>query len=142
MTAADAVARRSLCVRAQVGCVIVTLGNRVQAACYNGPAPTFDHQGRPCSSWCPRQQVGEFSQDYSSCVASHAEASAIARSDWSSLLRGTVYVTGSVCINCARIIAQTGISRVVHRVTPEMAYRQPELVEEYLAEVGIEVVRY
>ena len=54
MEVAWIVSRRSLCSRAQVGCVIVDEHNRVESVSYNGPAPKFHHGGKTCESWCPR----------------------------------------------------------------------------------------
>ena len=43
-----AVAKRSLCDRRQVGAVIVSADNRVQAAGYNGPRPGYQHEEMGC----------------------------------------------------------------------------------------------
>src|SRR3954466_3379651 len=58
MDVADLVAKRSLCSRAQVGCVVVTSDNRIEAATYNGPSPQFQHFGLQCEHWCQRQMTG------------------------------------------------------------------------------------
>jgi deoxycytidylate deaminase len=68
---ARVVARRSLCVRDQVGAVIVDPRNRIVATGYNGPPSGFTvlggrgdddlFTGRQCSEWCARarkQQTG------------------------------------------------------------------------------------
>jgi dCMP deaminase len=141
MAMADSVGQRSLCSRAKIGCVIVTRDNRVESATYNGPAPAFDHHELECDHWCERMMTGEKGVNYDTCPSTHAEASAIARSDWSRLQGATLYVNGSCCQNCSKLIAQTGIKRVVHRVTESMAYRHPELVEQYLRSMLIEVRR-
>lgn len=140
MDVADVLARRSRCCRAQVGAVVVTADNRVNAASYNGPARGDDVKG-DCSNWCPRMQNDEHGSDYGTCRSIHAEMNAIARSDWSEVQGATIYVTGSMCINCAKAVANSGIVRVVHRVTTDRAYRLPESVEEYLRSVGIDVER-
>jgi dCMP deaminase len=140
---AEAVACRSLCVRARVGAVIVTKDNRVQSASYNGPAPAFVHNGTPCSSWCPRAgKTDDFDVHYDDCVATHSEANAIARADWSQLEGATLYVSGATCFQCAKLIAQTGIARLVHRVDSTMGHRDPELVEDFLRRMGVVVERY
>jgi dCMP deaminase len=139
---ARTIARRSLCSRAQVGAVIVSRDNRVQAASYNGPRPDFPHGEMPCVNWCARAQPGAATTpDYSSCEATHAEMSALVRADRSQLDGGTIYVTGSVCINCARMITHTELHRVVHRVNEADMHRNPESVEEFLRQSGIAVVR-
>lgn len=45
---------RSLCVRAQVGAVIVDSRNRIVDTGYNGPPEFFQHNDEPCTQWCPR----------------------------------------------------------------------------------------
>lgn len=140
MTVADAIAHRSLCCRAQVGAVIVTKDNRGVAASYNGPAKG-DPVAGPCIDWCPRAQTGDQSPDYATCRAIHAEGNALTRADYSEIQGATIYVTGSICINCAKGIANSGIQRVVHRVLPEHEFRNPAGVEQYLRECGIEVLR-
>jgi dCMP deaminase len=129
-------------VRAQVGAVIVTKDNRVQAASYNGPPPNFKHRGRPCSEWCPRSlKMTDFDPEYDDCFACHAEENAIARSDWTQLDGATLVVTGAVCFKCAKLISQTGIVRVIHRVDATMTHRHPEKVEQFLKSLGIIVER-
>jgi dCMP deaminase len=146
MTMADTVAGRSLCSRAQVGCVLVTSDNQIAAATYNGPSPRFDHQDRPCTAWCERSNKKTVDivdpRSYADCPASHAEASALIRADASRLSGATIYVTGSVCINCAKLITHSGVVRVVHRVDPANAYRAPLETEKYLTGLGVVVERW
>jgi len=141
MMTADAVAARSLCSRAQVGAVIVSADNIVRAASYNGPAPGFDHGGKECSFWCRRATADELMPTYEDCWSTHAEMSAIARADRSTLDYATLYVTSAMCMPCAKVIPQTGITRVIHRVDASAAHREPDRVENYLSSVGIEVAR-
>jgi len=140
MDVADVLSRRSRCCRAQVGAVIVTEDNRANSLTYNGPARGDKVEG-DCSNWCPRVQNDDHSSDYGTCRSIHAEMNAIARADWSDVQGATIYVTGSMCINCAKAVANSGIVRVVHRVSDDRAYRQPEAVEDYLRSVGIDVER-
>lgn len=141
MATADAVAARSLCSRAHVGAVIVSKDNIVRAASYNGPAPGFDHRDQECTSWCQRSTAKELMPTYDDCWSTHAEMSAIARADRSTLDYATLYVTSAVCMACAKVIPQTGVTRVMHRVEESAAHRQPDRVEDYLRSVGIEIVR-
>ncbi len=140
MDVADTLSRRSLCCRAKVGAVIVTPDQRAVSPSYNGPAKGDPVQG-PCSDWCPRAQSSDSSSDYGACRAIHAEANALTRANYSEIQNATIYVTGSMCINCAKQVANSGIARVVHRVLPEHEYRNPGDVEKYLKECGIEVLR-
>jgi dCMP deaminase len=141
MSVALAVEQRSRCSRAQVGAVIVTSDNRVVSSSYNGPPKGLKVQGT-CDKWCPRAMgETELGADYSACESIHAEENAIARADFSQSNGGTIYVTRSSCINCARLIANAGIARLVHRVTERDAHRNPEDVEQYLEKIGVEVLR-
>lgn len=142
MATAFAVAGRSLCSRAQVGAAIVTADNRVQAVSYNGPPPSFNHAGMPCTVWCPRSTAKTKTEDYTDCPASHAEMAAIARADWSQLDGGTIYVTGAVCYGCAKLILQTNLANVVHVVRPSEAHRHPADVEAFLLNNGVRVHRW
>lgn len=54
LAVATTMATRSLCVRDQVGAVIVDARNRVVATGYNGPPTGFPHEDRSCRAWCPR----------------------------------------------------------------------------------------
>jgi dCMP deaminase len=142
MHTANAVAKRSLCTRAQVGAVIVTVDNVVVAASYNGPPPKFLHYDRPCTEWCERAQgVKDLSPAYLDCPSTHAEMSAIARADRSECQGATLYVTDAVCYPCAKVIPQTGITRVVHSVRENAIHRQPEKVELFLELMGIQIIR-
>jgi dCMP deaminase len=140
MKVADDLGARSLCCRAQVGAVIVTPDQRAVAPAYNGPAKGDPVDGS-CSGWCPRAMAGDSSPDYGSCRAIHAEANALTRANFTEIQGATIYITGSICINCAKQVANSGIQRVVHRVLPEHEYRNPGDVEQYLRECGIEVLR-
>jgi dCMP deaminase len=143
MRTAMTIAERSLCSRAQVGAVIVSQDNRVQSAAYNGPPPGFAHMDKRCVEWCRRAQPGaEISSDYSSCEAQHAEISALVRSDRSQLGGAAIYVSGAVCINCARSICHTGIIKVVHVVNESDAHRDPQAVESFLRLYQRQVLRY
>lgn len=49
------ISQRTLCTGDQVGAVIASSTNRVVAVGYNNPPAKFDHQGKNCSTWCPRR---------------------------------------------------------------------------------------
>lgn len=145
MTTAAAVASRSLCSRAKVGAVIVSSDNVVRAASYNGPPPTYPHANRECKDWCPRaiaSETGELSPTYDDCPSSHAEMNALARADTSRLAGATLYVTGAVCYQCAKVIPQTGITRVVHHVSEDEAHRRPDEVEAFLRRMHVHIERW
>lgn len=115
MHVATVVARRSRCVR-RYGAVIVDDRNRVAAIGHNGPpadlAGTLEGS---CVDWCPHaQERTEDHSGYGTCVSIHAETNSIIRlSNRNALLEGTIYVSGLVCWDCAKIIANSGLRRVV-----------------------------
>lgn len=138
---AEVMSRRSRCVRAQVGAVIVTPSQRIVSTGYNGPAATLERaEYNQCDSWCPRAR-GEAPLDasYDACPALHAESNAIAYVDRSAVEGGTIYVTRACCMGCAKLISNSGLCRVVMRVTPEDEHRHPEVVAAYFRDCGIEI---
>lgn len=138
----EVIATRSLCSRAQVGCVIVADDQTVLSASYNGTAPLMEVSG-PCTGWCGRARgEGELDAGYALCPAVHAESNGIARLDRSRVRGATAYVNRSVCHTCAKLIAAAGISRVVHRVTEDDLHRDPDGVEEFLRQCGVSVERW
>lgn len=120
--------------------MIVTHDNRVASFSYNGPPSGMRVEGS-CLNWCPRAQAETSSADYSSCPAVHAEANAIIRADYNDIADGTIYVTSAMCINCAKIIANSGLTRVVHVVSAADAPRHPDQVEKFLQDSGLTTVR-
>jgi dCMP deaminase len=144
MRVADAVGQRSRCSKAQVGAVIVDKNNRICAVGYNGPPSKFAPANRDsmtmCNEWCDRIMTGSTSAAYDDCPSIHAETNAIAVSDVAARDGGTIYVTGAICFTCAKLISNSGIYRVVMRVTPAMAYRNPEEVSDFIRRCGITVV--
>lgn len=143
MKVALAMSERSKCVRATVGCVIVSADQRVISSAYNGPPAGFPAEG-PCSDWCPRAQAGGGgSPTYDDCHAVHSETNAIIRADHQELRGATVYVTSSICKGCAKVVANSGVTRVVHIVDDEVHwYRNNSETEQFLVDCGLEIVRW
>jgi dCMP deaminase len=141
MEVAHVVALRSLCTRAQVGCVITDATNRIVATGYNGPPTGFDHKGKQCTAWCTRA-LNDVSPkaDYSDCPSSHAESNAFMAADRSAWQGGVLYVTGHVCAGCTKLIANSGLSRIV--VQPDerpRVYRDSENSYRFIRQMGIGV---
>lgn len=137
---AQVVARRSLCSRAQVGAVITDAEHRIVATGYNGPPRNFDHRNEPCTEWCERARGNVIEQSYANCPSLHAEANALMAADRSVWAGGTIYVTGHVCANCAKLIGNSGLVRVVvddDGVNRE--YRQYEDTYRFLRALGVGV---
>lgn len=135
---AKIIGQRSRCSRAQIGAVIVSSDQRISATGYNGPAASWPLGGM-CSDWCPRA-MGDAPLDnmYDACPAIHAEANALLYVDRSSVEGGTLYVTGTPCMQCAKLISNSGIHRVVCTVSEADAHRRPEQVFAYFAQTDIE----
>lgn len=146
MVARDFGAARSACDRRQVGAIIVDACNQVQATTYNGPPaglqiPNLD---AGCLAWCPYAQqlaLGHpYMGSYANCPSLHAEANALLQADRSKIEGGTIYVSSAVCKDCAKLIANSGLVRVVMDVWPDDAHRNPDQVAAYLRECGLECV--
>jgi dCMP deaminase len=139
MELAENLAKRSHCVRAQVGAVL-TKETRIVSLGYNGP-PAGTHN---CDEvWpeegCPRDSKGSCS------LALHAEQNAILYASKNNIaIEGsTLYVTLSPCISCARVIFTTGIKKVyyLHSYADYKGLKSDEGVD-FLQKFGVEVVRY
>jgi deoxycytidylate deaminase len=77
--------------------------------------------------------------DYSDCPALHAEANALSVCERSVREGGTIYITSNVCWNCAKLIANSGLKRVVVRVDAKFKYRNDETSCEFLEQCGLKV---
>ena len=111
----------SYCVRRQVGALMVK-DKMIISDGYNGTPSGFENI---CED-------GDRTKPY----VLHAEANAIskvAKSNNSSM-GATMYITASPCIECAKLIIQAGISRVVY----SEEYRNPDGID-LLRRAGIEV---
>ena len=109
-------AENSYCTRRQVGSLIVK-NQRIISDGYNGTPAGFEN-------------ICEDENNVTKPYVLHAEANAItkiARSNNSSE-GATLYVTASPCIECAKLIIQAGIKRVVYS-------------EKYRLEDGLELLR-
>lgn len=140
---AQAVSRRSLCNRDQVGAVIVDPRNRIIATGYNGPPAGFirmDPTAR-CGQWCVREvnHATPPALDYSDCPSLHAEANALSVCDRSVREGGTIYVTSHTCMGCAKLIANSGLSTLHVYPGVEAAHRNPANVYAFLEQCGITV---
>ena len=116
-------AANSYCTRRQVGALIVK-NQRIISDGYNGTPSGFEN-------------ICEDENNVTKPYVLHAEANAItkiARSNNSSD-GATLYVTASPCIECAKLIIQSGIKRVVY----SEKYRLEDGLE-LLKRAGIEVM--
>lgn len=114
MNIALAVSLRGDCVRAQHGTVIVK-NHKIISTGYNG-TPAGDKRSCGATGQCPRALDSDSKHskgDYDLCWATHSEANAIIRASWEELQGSTLYVTGTPCSGCAKLIASAGIERLV-----------------------------
>ena len=132
-------ARRSHCVRAQVGSVL-TKDTRIVSLGYNGPpAGTNNCDIEWPGIGCPKDSKGSCS------LALHAEQNAILYASKNNIsIEGAVlYVTLSPCIACARVIYTMGIKKVLF--LDSYAKFKGLLIDEgveFLRKFGVEVVQY
>lgn len=115
MQMAELTAKRSTCLRRQVGAIIVK-DKHIVATGYNGAPKGLPH----CNELggCYREKVGIPSGErHELCRALHAEQNAIiqAATLGQSIEGATIYVTHQPCIICAKMIINAGISRIVVR---------------------------
>jgi dCMP deaminase len=114
------------CDRKRVGAVITRDGRCVSWG-YNGAPPGMPHceetihgwEGAQHPDWVDATDVEEWwyqqAADYGCRASTHAEANALAFAARQGIStdEGTVYVTVSPCVPCARLLVAAGIERVV-----------------------------
>lgn len=132
------VAQRSTCWRSQVGAVIVKEG-RVVSMGYNGPVSGMPAcEDMPNVLECPtKEDFPQWKKDHplmcqgAGCTRSlHAETNAIAFAARAGVsVEGcTMYCTMSPCINCAKVIVNSGIKKLVY-------------MEEYRDTAGLDLLK-
>lgn len=130
------VARRSTCLRRQVGAVLVKEKN-ILATGYNGSPSGVAH----CLDvGCLREQMGIPSGErHELCRGLHAEQNSIiqAAKHGTNIDGSTLYCTTMPCMICAKMIINAGIRRIVF----EEGYAD-RLAAEMLAEASIIVDRF
>ena len=122
---AEVWSRNSYCVRRKVGALIVK-DRMIISDGYNGTPSGFEN-------------VCEDENGVTKSYVLHAEANAITKvaKSGNSSEGSTLYVTASPCIECAKLIIQSGISRGVYRDE----YRSRDGIE-LLQRAGIKVDHY
>ena len=117
-------AENSHCKRNKVGCLIVK-DRRIISDGYNGTPSGFINDCEDCDNKTLPTVL-------------HAEANAITKLAMStnSSEGSTLYVTLSPCFDCAKLIIQSGIKRIVYSET----YRNTDSFELF-REAGIEIIK-
>ncbi|HAT82768.1 dCMP deaminase [Eubacterium pyruvativorans] len=136
MQMAELTAKRSTCLRRQVGAVIVK-DKHIIATGYNGAPKGLKHCAQ--LGGCLREKLHVPSGErHELCRALHAEQNAIiqAATLGQSIEGGTIYVTHHPCSICAKMILNAGLERIVIREGYPDA-----LAKEILSEADLEVDR-
>jgi|TARA_R110000803_G_scaffold45225_1_gene95302 dCMP deaminase len=133
MDVAESFAKLSSAVRLQVGAIVVK-DDRIISIGYNGMPSGWDNC---CEEVLREDEVG-FQVTKTKPEVLHAEANAItklARSSESGL-GATIFVTHSPCIECAKLIYQSGISTVYYKTS----YRNDDGIN-FLKKSKVEVIK-
>ena len=115
MEMAELTAKRSTCMRRQVGAVIVKDRHAI-ATGYNG-APRGIMHCEDRGGYLRQQLNVPSGQRHELCMALHAEQNAIiqAAAMGHGIEGGTIYITHQPCAICAKMIINAGITRIVIR---------------------------
>lgn len=126
----------STCAKRQYMAIVVGANGRVVGTGYNGSAPGLPH----CNEGhCPRLHEGSApGSSYSNCIAVHAEANALMFSDRTAREYGTLYVNGPPCWDCGKLIAASGVRRLVHLTDP--SYENFDKVALHLRHASVVVI--
>ena len=132
MKSAEEWSKMSKCKRKKVACIIYKpKNNTIISVGYNGTPSGFDND---CED---RRYKKGTPNSHTNWWVLHAEANAIvkmARSKGESTKGTTLYTTCSPCKECAKLIIQAGIKRVVYRDVyrdePQLAYEALDLLKQ------------
>lgn len=135
MEIAYLVAKRSTCLRRQVGAVVVKNKN-ILATGYNGAPRGITH----CEvAGCLREKLNVPSGErHELCRGLHAEQNAIIQAAYhgTSIAGADLYCTNRPCIICSKMIINAGIEKVYY----QDGYSDP-LAEEMIAESGLTLIK-
>ena len=126
MAIAEQVATRSTCDRKHVGAVIVR-DKAILSTGYNGSIRGASH----CD------EAGH-DMDNGHCVRTvHAEANSVAQAakNGVNINNSEIYVTASPCLNCFKLIANSGINVVYYK-----EFYRDERIKTYAEEAGVKLV--
>lgn len=130
------VAKRSTCLRRQVGAILVK-DKKILATGYNGAPSRLEH----CLDiGCLREKLNIPSGErHELCRGLHGEQNAIIQAAYHGVeIRGaTLYCTNHPCIICSKMIINAGIERIVY----EKGYAD-ELAKQMLKESCVTVERF
>jgi len=133
MEIAIVVAKRSTCLRNQVGALFVK-NKRILSTGYNGAPSGLDH----CDVvGCAREGVASGTR-HELCRAVHAEQNAIIQAALHgiSIEGATLYCTHQPCVLCAKMMINARVTKVVY----QQSYPDQTALD-FLQQAGIETVR-
>jgi dCMP deaminase len=136
MTITGMVAKRSTCMRRQVGAVLVK-DKRILATGYNGAPAGMRH----CEEvGCLREDDAVPSGErHELCRGLHAEQNAIIQAAYHgiSIVGSTLYCTNKPCVICSKMLINAGIREIFFQA----GYEDP-LADDMLKEAGIKIMRF
>ena len=134
MDVAESFAKLSSAVRLQVGAIVVK-DDRIISIGYNGMPSGWDNC---CEEVVPPNEWVEFKQLKTKPEVLHAETNAIAKLAKSSEsgLGAAMFVTHAPCIDCAKIVYQSGIDTVYYKNN----YRSTQGLE-FLTKSNVDVIK-
>ena len=113
---ARTVAKRSNCIRAHVGAVIVGEDKKIKATGYNGTPSKVLSCMEIGECYRIKNQIPSGTK-YETCRSIHAEQNAIIQAGQDRCMGSTMYIWGHdfICILCKRFIVQAGIEKIYLR---------------------------
>ena len=116
MSLAQVVKSRSNCIRRKVGAVIEK-ERRIIATGYSGTPSGVENCFDGGCERCTEREEGalERGEEKHKCICIHAEQNAIIQSAYHgiSTKNATMYITVSPCVQCAKMIINSGIKRII-----------------------------
>ena len=112
-----------------------------------------------CFNWCPRAASARWhagdgesdfpewaesgfhgpNADYSDCPSVHAEVNALLFGDRTQREGGTLYVSSGVCFPCAKLVANSGVVRVVVDLSSTPEHRRGREANQFMVDCGLDV---
>lgn len=107
----------STCGKRQYFAIVLDNKGRCVGTGYNGgPSGARHCVDGGCQRLIDKSPPGS---NYDNCIAIHAEANALLHASYSN--GGTLYVNGPPCFQCMKMIANSGVKRVVHSASGDYA---------------------
>lgn len=101
----------STCSKGQYMAILVDANGYVVGTGYNGTPSGWKH----CvDGGCPRASKDVVGGSYADCLSVHAEINAFTHADATKCRGGTLYVNGLPCWDCAKVIVNSGVKRLVY----------------------------